>query len=63
MFDITPIVRRPAGEPEAAGVLLRFLSEDRRDRGWSGYRMVSREGQGDWAGRHPLLLMVDPPGR
>jgi RNA polymerase sigma factor (sigma-70 family) len=62
LFDVTPIVRNQskAGK-KGHGVLLRFLSEDFSERGvdWSGYKFVSREGTGQWATRHPVLLVVE----
>ncbi len=62
LFDVTPIVRNQskAGK-KGHGVLLRFLSEDFSERGtdWSGYTFVSREGTGQWAIRHPVLLVVE----
>jgi RNA polymerase sigma factor (sigma-70 family) len=59
LFDITPLVREQAkAGRHAHGVLLRFLNEDVNGPNWSGYELVSREGAGEWAGRHPLLLIV-----
>ena len=62
LFDVTPIVRVEAkAGKKGHGVLLRFLSEDFAERGadWSGYQFVSREGTGEWARRHPVLLVVE----
>ena len=62
LFDVTPIVRAEArAGKKGHGVLLRFLSEDFAEQGadWSGYQFVSREGTGQWAGRHPVLLVVE----
>jgi RNA polymerase sigma factor (sigma-70 family) len=62
LFDVTPVVRDQAkAGRKGHGVLLRFLSEDFAERGadWSGYQFVSREGTGEWARRHPVLLVVE----
>jgi RNA polymerase sigma factor (sigma-70 family) len=59
LFDITPMVREQAKAHRTGhGVLLRFFSEDFSGTSWSGYDLVSREGAGEWAGRHPVLLIV-----
>jgi hypothetical protein len=66
LFDITSLVRSQAqGAVGKHGVLLRWLSEDRsgQKRDWSGYQFVSREGPGEWVGRRPLLLVVEPTKR
>jgi RNA polymerase sigma factor (sigma-70 family) len=62
LFDVTPIVRDEAkGGKKGHGVLIRFLSEDFSERGTapSSYNFVSREGTGQWAIRHPVLLVVE----
>jgi RNA polymerase sigma factor (sigma-70 family) len=62
LFDVTPVVREQAKPGRKGhGVLLRFLSEDFAERraDWSGYSFVSREGTGEWAQRHPVLLVVE----
>jgi RNA polymerase sigma factor (sigma-70 family) len=59
LFDITPLVRAQAkAGRKSHGILLRFLSEDFKVQAGSGYDLVSREGTGEWAGRHPVLLVV-----
>jgi hypothetical protein len=34
------------------------LSEDAPGNALSGYDLVSREGAGEWANRHPVLLVL-----
>jgi hypothetical protein len=59
LFDITSLVRAQAkASRKHHGILLRFLSEDARGPNWSGYGLVSREGAGEWANHHPLILVV-----
>lgn len=59
LFDVTPMVRDQAKEDRKDhGILLRFLSEDSSELELSGYDVVSREGAGEWAGRRPVLLVV-----
>jgi RNA polymerase sigma factor (sigma-70 family) len=59
LFDITPLVRAQAkADRKGHGILLRFLNEDHNGSNWSGYAIVSREGAGEWANRHPVLLVV-----
>ncbi len=62
LFDVTPLVRaRLKNDRPDRGIILRFLSEDlRADGKWSGYEMVSREGEGEWLGRRPQFLVVEP---
>lgn len=63
LFDVTALVQaQAAGRKERRGVLLRFLSEDRsgQRKDWSGYAFASREAGGEWQGRRPVLLVVDP---
>ena len=61
LFEITSVVREHQGK-SGDGLMLRFVGEDRfRGSAWSGYEFVSREGQGEWAGRRPMLLVVEPP--
>ena len=62
LFDVTDFVRSSGGK-SSQGLMLRFLHEDRRDGEWSGYQFVSREGAGNWAGKHPRLLVVERPKR
>ena len=61
LFDVTPLIRARAksGRP-GHGVLLRFLSEDNSgaEGTISTYFFVSREADGDWAKRRPMLLVV-----
>ena len=62
LFDVTAVVcnQAKAGK-KGHGVLLRFLSEDFSERGAdsSSYKFVSREATGQWATRHPVLLVVE----
>ena len=60
LFDVTAIVRsRSQSGQTGRGVVLRFLREDLKGDGqWSGYQLVSREGQAEWAARRPRLLVV-----
>ena len=61
VFEITEWVRSRGGN-SGQGLMLRFLVEDRPGSGdWSGYECVSREGQGEWAHRRPMLLVVGLP--
>jgi hypothetical protein len=64
LFDITAVVQaRAKPGAKGKGVMLRFRDEDRSSGDSSGYRFVSREGKGEWEGRHPRLLFVDAPRR
>jgi hypothetical protein len=57
-FDVTPLVRKQlAGAAKFNGVSLRFVSEDAGPK-LAGYGFVSREGEGKWETRRPLLLVV-----
>jgi RNA polymerase sigma factor (sigma-70 family) len=61
LFDVTPAVRaRARDRRQGHGILLRFLCEEASGaKGTlSQYSFVSREGAGEWAGRHPVLLIV-----
>jgi hypothetical protein len=59
LFDVTPLVRdQPKAGRQGHGILLRFLSEDFNGPTWSGYDFVSREGDGEWTSRRPVLLVV-----
>jgi hypothetical protein len=61
LFDVTPVVRaRAKARRQGHGILLRFLSEDASGaKGTlSQYSFVSREGDGEWAGRRPVLLVA-----
>jgi RNA polymerase sigma-70 factor (ECF subfamily) len=59
LFDVTPLVHDQAkARRKGHGVLLRFLSEDFNGSNLSSYKLVSREGTGEWASRRPLLLVV-----
>jgi hypothetical protein len=59
IFDVTPLVRKQlAADGGFNGVSLRFVSEDVGATAWVGYRFVSREGEGEWSPRRPLLLVV-----
>ena len=46
------------------GVMLRFLEEDRsgEKHNWSGYQLVSREGEGKWAPKRPAMVVVEGDG-
>ena len=58
-FDVTPLVRKQlAGGADAAhGLMLRFVKDDSNPER-AGYAFVSREGEGEWQSRRPLLLVV-----
>jgi hypothetical protein len=62
LFDITPLVRAQAkAGRKSHGALFRFLGEDFSGgpkETFSDYKMVSREGAGEWANRRPVLLVV-----
>jgi hypothetical protein len=59
-FDITPLLQKhlQAGT-KSHGVQLRFLREDADVKEHSGYTCVSREGEGGWEDRRPVLLVVE----
>jgi hypothetical protein len=62
LFDITPLVRAHArdGRPRH-GLVLRFQTENFSGvppETFSDYKLVSREGAGEWANRRPVLLVV-----
>ena len=62
LFDITPLVRTHArdGRPRH-GLVLRFQTENFSggpQETFSDYKLVSREGAGEWANRRPVLLVV-----
>jgi hypothetical protein len=63
LFDVTSLIERQkaAGE-NGHGIELRFAAENgnAEEKKWSGYQFVSREGIGEWKGRRPVLLVVDP---
>jgi hypothetical protein len=60
LFDLTPLIQTQAkaGKP-GHGVVLRFLNEERKQ-DWSGYQIVSREGEGARKSVHPRLLIIEP---
>ena len=59
LFDVTALVRAQAKVGrDSYGVLLRFRQEDIPPKLGSTYFFVSREGDGEWAGRRPVLLVV-----
>ena len=62
LLDVTPLVRaRAKANRQGHGVVLRFLSEDVSSgptESFSDYKLVSREGAGEWAARRPMLLVV-----
>jgi len=62
IIDLTPLVRaRAKTGRNGHGVVLRFLNEDVSGgfpEIFSDYKLVSREGAGEWANRRPLLLVV-----
>jgi hypothetical protein len=63
LFDVSSMVRSQLrGGGTKHGILLRWMTEDRSGvkKNWSGYQFVSREGQGQWMNRRPLLLVVEP---
>jgi hypothetical protein len=55
VFDVTKLAN---AAPPSHGVMLRFESEDKTADTWSGYAFVSREGEGEWATKRPVLLVV-----
>ena len=62
LFDVTSLVRAKAkAGRKTYGIMLRFAEEERsgKERDWSGYAFVSREGLGEWENRRPLMLVVD----
>jgi hypothetical protein len=59
LLDVTDLVRARSGDP-AHGILLRFANEDRPPSALCTFDFVSREGEGPWAARRPLLLVVEP---
>ena len=59
LFDITPLVRSQAkAGRKPHGAVFRFWSEDFSGETFSDYKMVSREGTGQWMNRRPMLLVV-----
>lgn len=63
LFDVTALVKEQAKEKRSGfGLQLRFENENRSGAtdDWSGYQFVSREGEGEWSGRRPVLLVVEP---
>jgi hypothetical protein len=59
-FDVTGIVKRQAEQKQPFhGVVLRFGVEDKPQDAWSGYEFVSREGEGEWRTRRPVLLVLE----
>jgi hypothetical protein len=59
-FDVTPLVRKQLADGAKAsshGMMLRFVKDDTNPER-AGYAFVSREGEGEWQSRHPLLLVV-----
>jgi RNA polymerase sigma factor (sigma-70 family) len=63
LLDVTPVVRaRAKAGRKGHGVVLRFLSEDVSSgptESFSDYKLVSREGIGEWADCRPVLLIVE----
>ena len=55
LFDVTKIAR---AKTPSHGVMLRFEDEKQTSDTWSGYAFVSREGDGQWADKQPLLLIA-----
>ena len=63
VFDVTKLAAAQGrAEKPSHGIMLRFAAEDRAADTWSGYAFVSREGDGEWAGKQPLILVVKPAG-
>jgi RNA polymerase sigma factor (sigma-70 family) len=62
LFDVTPLVRaRAKAGRNGHGVVLRFLKEDVSGglpEVFSDYKLVSREGAGQWVDHQPVLLVV-----
>lgn len=64
LFDVTSLVQKQLESGEKChGVILQFQRESFVSDTWSGYAFASREGLGEWAGRHPHLLIVESPKR
>jgi hypothetical protein len=59
LIEITPLLRAPA-QPPAHGLLLKFAHEDHPDPEMASLQFASREAQGEWSPRRPVLLIVDP---
>jgi RNA polymerase sigma factor (sigma-70 family) len=63
LFDITPLVRSQAqARRKHHGAVFRFWSEDfsaAPRETFSDYKMVSREGSGQWVNRRPMLVVVN----
>ena len=61
LLDVTPLVRARAKDGRKGhGVILRFLSEDVSSgptESFSDYKLVSREGTGEWADRRPYFWL------
>jgi hypothetical protein len=61
LLDVTAVVRAQVHTPEEShGVLLRFGNEDHVAPKISTFEFASREAEGEWAHRRPILLVVDP---
>jgi RNA polymerase sigma factor (sigma-70 family) len=59
LFDITALVQAQAkASRKGHGVMFRFVSEDLSGSKHSDYKCVSREGNGEWERRRPVLLVV-----
>ena len=59
LFDVTSIAQAQIKQARPIhGVMLRFETEDKSPDDWAGYAFVSREGAGEWARQHPVLLVV-----
>ncbi len=59
LFDITPLIRAQAkAGRNGHGVMFRFVSEELSGPKHSDYKFVSREGEKEWEGRRPVLLIV-----
>jgi hypothetical protein len=65
LFDVTPLVRaRARAGRKSHGVVFRFLNEEvsgGTPEIFSDYKLVSREGDGQWANHRPMLLILEAP--
>jgi hypothetical protein len=56
---LTRLILKGCGsQPLEHGVAIHFQQETATGADWSGYEFVSREGIGEWKGKHPRVLMI-----
>jgi len=58
-FDLTTLVQAQMKQGGSNGAMMRFAREDANPGNWSGYAFVSREAEGGWEDRRPVLLVVE----